>query len=256
MFDEKRHYRHEFKYVQPESRLLPAELRLSSFMSKDKHAGEKGFYSIRSLYFDDYSDSFLEDNIRGTDDREKWRIRIYDRNSGFISLERKMRKADLISKDSCSISEECFRSLLSGKASISGNNHPLLNVFILNVKTKGLHPVIIVEYERTPFIAKEGNTRVTFDRNIRSSSELDALLADRELMSRPVMEKGQNLLEVKFDAFLPDHIGHAIETGHMRRETFSKYYLTRKYAFSAASRYTVSGGLIQGGKYEHIFQHL
>ena len=137
---------------------------------------------------------------------------------------------------------------------------PLMRADIWDIidyaRDKGLHPVIIVEYERTPFIAKEGNTRVTFDRNIRSSSELDALLADRELMSRPVMEKGQNLLEVKFDAFLPDHIGHAIETGHMRRETFSKYYLTRKYAFSAASRYTVSGGLIQGGKYEHIFQHL
>ena len=64
--------------------------RLSSFMKKDSHAGDKGFYSIRSLYFDDHFDSFLDENISGVDEREKWRIRIYDRSSSFISLERKI----------------------------------------------------------------------------------------------------------------------------------------------------------------------
>ncbi len=241
MFREDTKFRHEFKYVEPELRLKASELRLSSFMKKDSHAGDKGFYSIRSLYFDDHFDSFLEENICGVDEREKWRIRIYDRSSSFISLERKMRKADMIAKDSCAISADLFNDLMKGKASISDANDPLLNLFIINSKTKGLHPVIIVEYERTPFAAKEGNTRVTFDRHIRSSFELDALLADRELASRPVLQTGQNLLEVKFDAFLPDHIGHAIETGHMRRETFSKYYLARKFSFSAVPRYTVSG---------------
>lgn len=243
MFDENKHYRHEFKYIEPEIRLLPAELRLASFMKKDSHVSDKGYYSIRSLYFDDYSDSFLNENICGVDEREKWRIRIYDRGSDFISLERKMRKSDLITKDSCRIDADGFNSLMQGNAEIRSGNDPLLNVFIIGLKTKGLHPVIIVEYERTPFTAKEGNTRITFDRNIRSSFELDALLADRELTSRPVLESGQNLLEVKFDAFLPDHIAHAAETGRMRRDTFSKYYLARKFSFSALPRYTVAKGL-------------
>ena len=235
MFDENKHYRHEHKYVEPELKLKAAEFRLNAFLRKDPHAGEKGFYSIRSLYFDDYYDSFLMENIDGVDEREKWRIRIYDRDSGFISLERKSRKSDLISKDSCSIDKETFMKIMDGTVSVSSQNPPLLNVFITAVKTKALHPAVIVEYERTPFIAKEGNTRITFDRNIRSSSELDALLADRELHARPVLETGQNLLEVKFDAFLPDHIGHAIETGRMRRETFSKYYLTRKFTYNGTT---------------------
>lgn len=235
MFDENRHYRHEYKYVEPELKLKAAELRISSFMGKDPHAGDKGFYSIRSLYFDDYFDSFLMENIDGVDEREKWRIRIYDRDTGFISLERKSRKSDLISKDSCRIDEAVFKSIIDGSINVEDKNPPLLNVFIAASKTRALHPTVIVEYERTPFTAAQGNTRVTFDRNIRSSSELDALLADRELMSRPVLETGQNLLEVKFDAFLPDHIGHAIETGRMRRETFSKYYLTRKFTFNGTS---------------------
>ena len=235
MFDEKKHYRHEYKYVEPELRLKAAELRLNAFMKKDPHAGDKGWYSIRSLYFDDYFDSFLTENIDGVDEREKWRIRIYDMSPDFISLERKSRKSDLISKDSCAISSDAFGQIMNGNISVSDGNDPLLNVFIVALKTKALHPAVIVEYERTPFAANEGNTRITFDRNIRSSLELDALLADRALASRPVLETGQNLLEVKYDAFLPDHIGHAVETGHMHRETFSKYYLTRKFNYAGVA---------------------
>ena len=232
MLNEERHFRHEYKYIEPEVSLLAAELRLDSVMKRDSHVSEKGYYSIRSLYFDDYDDTFLNENIAGVDEREKWRIRIYDRSSSFISLERKSRKADLISKDSCRIDSGTFDKIMKGRMDIKDGNPPLLNEFYIEMRTRLIRPAVIVEYERTPFIAKEGNTRVTFDRNIRSSSELDALLSDRELAARPVLTHGQNLLEVKFDGFLPDHIAHTIETGRMRRETFSKYYLTRKFTFT------------------------
>ena len=240
MFDEYRHYRHEFKYIEPERRLFTAERRISAIMSRDIHAGESGVYGIRSLYFDDYYDSKLYDNITGVDQREKWRIRIYNKSSDYISLERKLRRADMISKDSCPISPEMYERIIMRTAEVSDGNPPLLNVFIVRMRTCLLRPAIIVEYDRTPFADPKGNTRVTFDRNIRSSQELDALLADRDLSSRPVLEYGQNLLEVKFDGFLPDHIGHALETGHMHRNTFSKYFLCRRYTLNGSSaKYTI-----------------
>lgn len=248
MFDEARHYRHEFKYVEPEIRLLAAEKRLAAFMKKDGHVGEKGFYSIRSLYFDDYDDTFLNDNLSGVDEREKWRIRIYDRSSDHISLERKSRKSDMISKDSCRIDRDQFAAVMDRTIGVDGSNPPLLNVFITAMKTRLLHPAVIVEYDRTPFAAMEGNTRITFDRNIRSSAELDALLADRPLQSRPVLESGKNLLEVKHDAFLPDHIAHALETGRMRRATFSKYFLARRFDHTGvASSLRYAGSLWHTG---------
>ena len=49
------------------------------------------------------------------------------------------------------------------------------------------------------------------------------------LPERPVLPKGQHLLEVKFDEYLPDYIYHAIQMTNMRLETFSKYYLCRQY---------------------------
>ncbi|HAL31925.1 MAG TPA: VTC domain-containing protein [Lachnospiraceae bacterium] len=248
MFSEDTRFRHEYKYVEPEVRLLAAQKRLEAFMPKDSHVSEKGFYTIRSLYFDDYYDTYIRENIDGVDEREKWRIRAYDHTDSYISLERKSRKSDLISKSACSISRETFEGILRGKIDIKDDNPPLLNVFYFQMRTRLLHPAVIVEYDRTPFAAPQGNTRITFDRNIRSSSELDALLADRALSSRPVLERGQNLLEVKFDDFLPDHIAHTVEYGRMQRETFSKYFLCRRFTYNgiSSSLYSIKQKSIKG----------
>lgn len=235
MFEEIAHFRHEHKYIESESSLIGIKSRLSALMQKDTHVKVSGSYAIRSLYFDDYRDRFLNESIDGVDERTKWRIRIYDRDASFISLERKMRKADLISKQSCPIDVDTYNALIKGICPIESANPPLLNLFIKEMKTTALHPAVIVEYDRIPLVAKSGNTRITIDRNIRSSDALDAFLSDGNLPSRPVLLSGQSLLEVKFDAFLPDHIAHAIEHGRMRRETFSKYYLARKLSFSGTA---------------------
>lgn len=235
MYEDLDRFRHEHKYIEPEINLKGMESRIRALMKHDHHSSEKGYYSIRSLYFDDYRDRYLNENIDGTDERSKWRIRIYDRSTGFISLERKIRKSDLISKQNCAIDVETCNAIMNGNVTVSDSNPPLLNLFITEMKTKALHPAVIVEYDRTPFIAKEGNTRVTFDRNIRSSSETGSFLSSNELPSRPVLAKGVNLIEVKYDAFLPDPIAHAIEHGRMRRETFSKYYLARKFPYNGVT---------------------
>lgn len=237
MFEEIDRYRHEHKYIESEINLIGIETRLGALLKRDSHVYDNGCYSIRSLYFDDLHNTFLNENIDGVDERTKWRIRIYDRKRDHISLERKMRKSDLIAKQSCTVSEAEFDAILNKSLDISPDNPPLLNVFIKEIKLRALRPVIVVEYERTPFVCAEGNTRVTIDRNIRSSSEVGAFLEDRVLACRPVLMSGQNLIEVKYDAYLPDHIAHAIEHGRMRRETFSKYYLACRLPYSAKGRY-------------------
>ncbi len=233
MFEEIRSYRHEHKYIEPEMNIIGLEQRLGALMKKDPYTGDKGYYSIRSLYFDDYHDRYLSENINGVNERSKWRIRIYDRSCERITLERKIRKSDLISKQSCLLDPQAYDGILSRSAIITEDNPPLLNLFIREMKMKLLHPTVIVEYERTPYICPEGNTRVTIDRNIRSSSEFGAFLEDRQILARPILTSGQNLIEVKYDAFLPDHIAHTIEHGRMRRETFSKYSLARRFPYKA-----------------------
>ena len=90
-------------------------------------------------------------------------------------------------------------------------------------------PKVIVEYDRIPFICRDGNVRITLDMNIRASSRPDDFLNEK-LTTRPIMSVGQNLLEVKYDEFLPDYINHSMQMRGLRQATFSKYYLCRRYA--------------------------
>jgi len=231
MFEELTRFRHEHKYIEPEINLIATEKRLAAIMKKDPHTPESGSYNVRSLYFDDHESRYLYDNIDGVGERQKWRIRVYNGSSDHISLERKIRKYDLITKQSCAIDIDTFNSIMAKTVKFEPDNQPLLNMFIKEMKTQALHPVVIIEYERTPFVCREGNTRVTIDRNIRSSSEVGSLLSGKPLNTRSVLQKGQSLMEVKYDSFLPDHIRDTIEHGRMRRETFSKYYLARKFPY-------------------------
>ena len=231
MFEEMGGFRHEYKYIEPDVSLMATESRMKAVMKRDEHVGSSGFYQVRSVYFDDYRNTYLRQNIDGVDERVKWRIRIYDRNSNHITLERKLRKSDLVRKQACLIDAETYNKIVNRQVKINSSQPELLNMFMKEIKIYRLIPTTIVEYDRTPFVCSFGNVRVTIDRNIRISLELDDFLSDRRLDARPVLETGKSLIEVKYDTFLPDYIAHAVEHGRMRRETFSKYYLARKFSY-------------------------
>ena len=41
----------------------------------------------------------------------------------------------------------------------------------------------------------------------------------------PIQSKGQHVLEVKYDEFIPDYIAQVLELGNLNRTAFSKFYL-------------------------------
>ena len=62
----KEHFRHEWKYLINRAEKQLTDLRLRECMQLDPHAGEGG-YMIRSLYFDDYWNSAMEEKDAGVD---------------------------------------------------------------------------------------------------------------------------------------------------------------------------------------------
>ena len=73
----------------------------------------------------------------------------------------------------------------------------------------GLRPRILVDYDRTPFICRDGNTRITIDENIRTRPYIAHLFASPRAMI-PVIGPDQVVLEVKFDDFLPGYLDAAL----------------------------------------------
>lgn len=222
-------YRHEQKYICSAAELTDLEIRLSSLLSPDPHAGADGIYRVRSLYFDTYDDRLCRENEDGTSPREKWRIRSYNLDRSYIALERKVHENDLVFKQSCPISAEVLDGILHGNYPIiHSGNPPVLNRFLVLSLTQLLRPVSIVEYARKALLFPEGNVRVTIDRQIASCPDQD-LYWDETASFRPVMPAGCDLMEVKFDTFLPDPVFNAVQMRDMQRTSFSKYYLSRRY---------------------------
>ena len=222
-------YRYELKYVCSDLQLRQMEERIGVLLQKDPHVGQKGFYTIRSLYFDDYEDSAFWEKEDGADPRKKYRLRFYDGRTERISLEIKRKVGTKIRKESCSVTRAEAEAMMRGDwYQVFQDPAPVARRFYLDGAMRLMQPKIIVEYDRVPYVGREGNVRITFDRNIRSCSETD-LFWEKEMPVRPIMPPGQHLLEVKFDEFLPDWIHRTLQMESMTQTAFSKYCLCRKY---------------------------
>ena len=222
-------YRHELKYVISVGEMALIKNRVENLLLPDTHTDSSGVYSIRSLYFDDYYNRCYYENENGTDPREKFRIRIYNGSTKRIMLECKRKEKGKTLKTSCELSAEQTRILMSGKPLGNiGNQPPLLRKLTLQMLQRRLRPVVIVEYDRIPYVYKNGNVRVTLDTNISSSSAIQNFL-DEKIPKRPIMPTGQQILEVKYDEYLPDFIYKNLQLQNLRQTAFSKYYLCRKF---------------------------
>lgn len=223
-----RKFRYEYKYLCTNNQMVILEHRIASILERDPHIGEKGCYTISSLYWDDYHNNHYYENENGTDPREKFRIRIYDHSMERIQLELKRKERGKTQKISCPLTKEEYRALMSKELEIDGSRPELLNKLLLQQKTDFLEPKVVVTYDRIPYICETGNVRITFDRHMTSSDSVE-LFGERDMPRRNIMPSGWQLLEVKFDELLPDYIYRVLQLDMLQRTAYSKYYLSRKY---------------------------
>lgn len=221
-------YRHELKFLVSDRQLEVIRYRLKILMKQDAHQ-KRGIYMVRSLYFDDLNDSYMQENEDGIDNRRKFRIRIYEGDTSLIHLEKKMKYRGMTRKIMKEISKEDCLIYMSGYApGLKPESDELEKEIFVQIHADGLHPVSIVEYERTAFVEPRGNVRITFDRNISGNEKTEAFL-ERKLSAAPLLPQGKHVLEVKYDELLPEYISCALEMGTLQRSSYSKYYYSRNY---------------------------
>lgn len=223
-------FRHELKYYINMASYYVLRHRLSTILQLDENADEKtGDYHIRSLYFDDHEETSLMTKIAGTDEREKFRVRIYNMEDNVIRLERKIKKDQYILKHSCGITRKEFDMLMQGECSflLQKDKLPAGAVYFA-MRNKGLRPVKVVDYVREAYIHPIEDVRITFDKDLRAGIG-DFNIFDKQLFTMPMMEKGMMVLEIKFNQFLPGYIRRAFDGIEANRSAISKYAICRKY---------------------------
>lgn len=218
--------RHEVKHEISLADMITIRQRLRAVAYSDKHAVD-GKYFIRSLYFDNIDDKALCEKINGMNRREKFRIRYYNGDTSVIHLEKKSKIDHLGNKQSASLTKEQAQAIVEGRTAwMMQSDSPLVRELYTKMKNQGLSPKTIVDYTREPFVFPAGNVRVTIDYNIRSGMRCTDFL-NPDCVTVPV--SSAVILEVKWNAFLPDIIRDAVSLADRREGAFSKYAACRIY---------------------------
>lgn len=106
--------RHELKFFINEMQYHLLRNALERTLDRDPNGDENNEYHIRSLYFDTVWNTALYDKIDGVQNRDKYRIRIYNFSDRMIKMECKTKVGSLISKRSLSIPRDLCEQLMAG----------------------------------------------------------------------------------------------------------------------------------------------
>ena len=225
--------RHELKYyiARPQYEVLSRALK--GTLSLDPNAQRNGgSYHIRSLYFDTVFDDALYDKYSGVMDRDKYRMRIYNLSDREIFMECKTKIGSLISKRSAKISRDLAEQIIaSDPTGLDHSRNGLIRDVFREMRTRLLHPVVIVDYEREAYLHPAEEVRITFDMKLRSGMNSIDLFNPR-VPTVPVIDGEENIiLEVKYNRVLPPFIRDVLcfSCPEATQTAISKYTLCRRY---------------------------
>lgn len=221
--------RHELKYFINPAELEALRARLRGALAMDSHCVGGRPYVIRSLYFDDIDDSAFYDKQAGVMHRDKYRIRVYHFSDKAIFLERKRKMGDLIQKSSVQITRRLCDQLIEGNpAGLYKAQNPLLQDMYVQMRTKLLRPRVLVDYDREAYIHPAEDVRITVDLNLRSGLHSHDLFNPKVPTVCP-HDRNVEILEVKFNNYLPNYINALLHGVEAERSAVSKYILCRRY---------------------------
>lgn len=220
-------YRNELKYIINSGTAHIISKRMEQICSYDKNADHRGFYRVSSLYFDDFSNSALNDNVIGQIARKKYRIRIYDGRDDFIRLEKKTKHNKVGVKEAVVITRKQYDNIIKGEyESFKEADSTLLRGFYMEAMSRRLRPKVIVDYNRQVFAYDYGTVRITLDYSVKYAvNSIDLFKKDQ--IYAPAIRKDQIIMEVKYTGFLPGHIRDMIQQSFSNQQSVSKYTLCR-----------------------------
>ena len=143
-------------------------------------------------------------------------------------LEKKSKRNGLGNKALAALTADEAQQIVNGSWEwMKDADRPLVQELYSKMQSQGLRPKTIVDYTREPFVYAPGNVRVTLDYCLRTGlRSVDFLNPDCVTIpagNAPV------ILEVKWDAFLPNIIRDIVQLEGRHTSAFSKYAICRIY---------------------------
>lgn len=218
--------RQVLKYDIERSEVEELSQKLKPYVDVDRHAID-GKYTVRSLYFDDENDTGFNDRKNNAANRQLYRIRYYNNDPSFIRLEKKIKENNIGEKKNFNLTIDQVNQIINNDFEwMTEIEDDLIKDFYYQIKEKGLHPKVIVEYTRYPYTYNEDEVRFTLDYDISSSEDLKNFL-NKEINRKP-LDDTKAIIEVKWVGELPQVIIDAAELDKRESSQISKYVANRE----------------------------
>ncbi len=228
--------RHELKFFINERQYFVLSGILDQVLQRDPNGDEYNEYHIRSLYFDTIFNNALFDKMDGVQNRDKYRIRIYNFSDRIIKLECKTKVGSLISKRSLTIPRLLCEQLMAGDpAGLETTRSGLLQDMYREMTIHLLRPVVLVDYVREAYLHPAEEVRITFDKQLRTGLWSRSLF-DPNVPTIPPFDNNEIILEVKYNRILPSYIRDILNTYCQGAcpSAISKYTWCRRFEELAA----------------------
>ncbi len=228
--------RHELKFFINEMQYFVLSGILDQVLQRDPNGDEYNEYHIRSLYFDTVFNNALFDKMDGVQNRDKYRIRIYNFSDRVIKLECKTKVGSLISKRSITIPKLLCEQLIAGDPSgLETTRSGLLNDVYREMTIHLLRPVVLVDYVREAYLHPAEEVRITFDKQLRSGLWSHDLF-NPQVPTIPPFDNNEIIMEVKYNRALPSYIRDLLNTycQNAQPSAISKYVWCRRFEELAA----------------------
>ncbi|MBQ8654764.1 MAG: polyphosphate polymerase domain-containing protein [Clostridia bacterium] len=223
--------RHELKFFINEMQYHLLSNALDHVLHRDPNGDENNEYHIRSLYFDTAFDTALYDKLDGVQNRDKYRIRIYNLSDRVIKLECKTKVGSLISKRSLSIPRDLCEQLMAGDPyGLETTRSGLLTDMYREMTVNLLRPVVLVDYVREAYLHPAEEVRITFDKQLRTGLRSTDLF-NPHVPTVPPFDNNDVILEVKFNRVMPPYIRDLLCTycPNAQQSAISKYTWCRRF---------------------------
>ena len=228
--------RHELKFFINDKQYFLLSGALDRVLQRDPNGDEYNEYHIRSLYFDTVFNNALFDKMNGVENRDKYRIRIYNFSDQVIKLECKTKVGSLISKRSLTIPKLLCEQLIAGDPTgLETTRSGLLNDMFREMTIHLMRPVVLVDYVREAYLHPAEEVRITFDKQLRTGLWSKELF-DPYVPTISPFDNNEIILEVKYNRSLPTYIRDLLNTyaSGACPSAISKYVWCRRFEELAA----------------------
>ena len=205
-------YRFERKWIFNTNYLdLLSKSYKSNFNFKIQHPKR----TVNSLYFDDYNQTSVKQNLDGITDKSKIRLRWYGKNSFLITnakLELKIKKNFLNYKVIYPMKDLKNKNIKNKK-----DVEFITKKINQTVKKKMLIPTVTTHYDRFYLISLNNKIRATIDYNIKGTNFT-------QFNYNPVFKNNKNsILELKYDKNFDEYVRNNCKSISSRYSKSSKY---------------------------------